>query len=160
MGSGTNFGTKPRLEDARESRSSVKQNVLVDVLREGNCQSPRTLRQKMTLDDLIMPNTVIVFVKYPTPGTVKTRLAKTSGNAEAAEFYRTCAEHVVQVASRYSPKLFRQFASSSDFPMLLASTNVCMTGFQMLHAWLPVHQPRLELQRRVVSETSMHGCVR
>lgn len=38
------------------------------------------------------PNILLYFVKYPTPGRVKTRLAKTLGNREAARLYRELAE--------------------------------------------------------------------
>lgn len=38
------------------------------------------------------PNLLLYFVKHPTPGKVKTRLAKTVGNREAARLYRELAE--------------------------------------------------------------------
>lgn len=37
-------------------------------------------------------NAILYFVKYPTPGKVKTRLAKSIGEAQAAELYRQLAE--------------------------------------------------------------------
>lgn len=37
-------------------------------------------------------NAVLYFVKYPTPGKVKTRLAKTIGEARAADLYRQLVE--------------------------------------------------------------------
>ncbi len=37
-------------------------------------------------------NAIIYFVKYPTPGKVKTRLAKTIGDQEAARLYKHLAE--------------------------------------------------------------------
>ena len=37
-------------------------------------------------------NAIIYFVKYPTPGKVKTRLAKTIGDQEAARLYKKLAE--------------------------------------------------------------------
>lgn len=39
---------------------------------------------------------IMVFLKYPTPGKVKTRLAKTLGQFEAAEVYRLLAEKVIE----------------------------------------------------------------
>lgn len=41
-----------------------------------------------------MSNAILVFVKYPTPGKVKTRLAVTLGEDEAARIYRQMAEYV------------------------------------------------------------------
>jgi rSAM/selenodomain-associated transferase 1 len=38
----------------------------------------------------------IVFVRYPAPGKVKTRLAKALGEEKAAAFYRACAEKVFE----------------------------------------------------------------
>lgn len=47
-----------------------------------------------------MDRVVIVFVKYPTPGEVKTRLARAVGENEATLFYKDCAEHTVRIACR------------------------------------------------------------
>jgi len=44
------------------------------------------------------PNVLLYFVKYPTPGKVKTRLAKTVGELEAARLYRELAERNFEVA--------------------------------------------------------------
>ena len=41
-------------------------------------------------------NVLMIFVKYPEPGKVKTRLAKTLGAKEAARLYRVMAEDVVK----------------------------------------------------------------
>jgi len=38
---------------------------------------------------------IIVFVKFPQKGKVKTRLAKDMGEYFATEFYRICAEHIL-----------------------------------------------------------------
>lgn len=43
---------------------------------------------------------IIVFVKYPTEGQVKTRLAKTVGNRFATKFYKITAENIVLTISR------------------------------------------------------------
>ncbi len=42
-----------------------------------------------------MNNCIIVFLKYPEPGKVKTRLAKTLGDKPAAEFYKCCTEYTL-----------------------------------------------------------------
>src|SRR5512144_876417 len=39
---------------------------------------------------------LVVFVKHPAPGAVKTRLAEAVGPAVAAELYRALAEHVLE----------------------------------------------------------------
>jgi glycosyltransferase A (GT-A) superfamily protein (DUF2064 family) len=41
---------------------------------------------------------VIIFARHPTPGLVKTRLAKDVGDSEAAEFYGQCARHLIKEA--------------------------------------------------------------
>jgi len=43
------------------------------------------------------PNILLYFVKYPTPGKVKTRLAKTVGDQEAAKLYSELAEENLRV---------------------------------------------------------------
>ncbi|MEZ0485812.1 TIGR04282 family arsenosugar biosynthesis glycosyltransferase [Fibrella aquatica] len=45
---------------------------------------------------------LIIFVKNPIPGTVKTRIARTVGNAKAAEVYRYLI-HYTQQVTRYVP---------------------------------------------------------
>ena len=49
-------------------------------------------------DDAPARASVTVFVKQPTAGTVKTRLAASIGAQAAAAFYTACAEHVVAAA--------------------------------------------------------------
>ena len=41
---------------------------------------------------------VVVFVKYPTPGNVKTRVAADTGPLAASQLYKLCAEHTFRVA--------------------------------------------------------------
>lgn len=41
-------------------------------------------------------NAILVFVRHPTPGRVKTRLAAGVGSDGAARFYKRCAEKVIQ----------------------------------------------------------------
>lgn len=41
------------------------------------------------------PSAVIIFMRAPLPGKVKTRLAKTIGDEKAAEFYRMCAQTTI-----------------------------------------------------------------
>ncbi len=42
-----------------------------------------------------MKDNLIIFVKYPEPGKVKTRIAKAVGNEKAADLYFSLASHVV-----------------------------------------------------------------
>lgn len=45
------------------------------------------------------PNALLVFLKYPEPGKVKTRLARGIGDPAAAEVYSRLAEHTVSTVS-------------------------------------------------------------
>lgn len=54
-------------------------------------------------------NVLMIFVKYPEPGRVKTRLAKAIGDGEAARLYRLMAEDVIRSlkdCSEYSTIIF------------------------------------------------------
>jgi rSAM/selenodomain-associated transferase 1 len=52
-------------------------------------------------------NVLLYFVKYPTPGKVKTRLAKTVGEQEAARLYsELTGKNLEVVASLYQRKIF------------------------------------------------------
>jgi glycosyltransferase A (GT-A) superfamily protein (DUF2064 family) len=41
---------------------------------------------------------LLIFVKNPQPGKVKTRLARTIGDARALEVYKQLLEHTVQIS--------------------------------------------------------------
>ena len=43
-----------------------------------------------------MENALIIFLKYPEPGKVKTRLAKDIGNEKACAIYKLLAENVIK----------------------------------------------------------------
>ena len=43
---------------------------------------------------------ILIFLKYPEPGRVKSRLGKTIGNEEAAAVYRTLVDRVLETVSR------------------------------------------------------------
>jgi rSAM/selenodomain-associated transferase 1 len=59
--------------------------------------SPRTLDDKAVRAD---ENALLVFLKYPNPGAVKTRLGPELTPEQAADFYRALAEDVLRVNSR------------------------------------------------------------
>jgi hypothetical protein len=75
-------------------------------------------------------NLLMVFVKYPTPGSVKQRLAQHLGNKRAAEIYKKIAETIVQKVAPassedyileiyFSPqedeKLMRQWLAENEY---------------------------------------------
>lgn len=58
---------------------------------------------------------LIVFAKFPRPGEVKTRLAASVGNVQAAAFYKHCAEAVIgELASLASTTLYVFFSRGDD----------------------------------------------
>ncbi|MGA7839253.1 MAG: TIGR04282 family arsenosugar biosynthesis glycosyltransferase [Ignavibacteriaceae bacterium] len=50
---------------------------------------------------------VIVFAKYPDDGNVKTRLAKTTGDKFATEFYKLCAQHTFRELNNLPEKTIK-----------------------------------------------------
>ena len=81
-------------------------------------------------------NALLIFVKYPSPGTVKTRLSPELTPEQGAAFYRALAEEVVQVhisdagyesivcfspgalGGRYGPGWARTFAYGVNLGMI------------------------------------------
>jgi rSAM/selenodomain-associated transferase 1 len=59
---------------------------------------------------------LIVFARYPLPGKVKTRLAKTLGDERSADFYRACAEYVFQESAKIGTSIMRYlfYSENSD----------------------------------------------
>ncbi len=53
-----------------------------------------------------MDNALIVFLKYPEPGRVKTRLAKGIGDAKACAIYKLLAEGVMKTIFSKSPDMY------------------------------------------------------
>lgn len=47
-------------------------------------------------------DSIIIFLRYPRIGQVKTRLAKTTSSEFAATFYKSCAENLVNITKRIS----------------------------------------------------------
>ena len=63
-----------------------------------DCHVSRELQQSGVM---AVDSEIIIFVKLPLPGNVKTRLARGMIGADgAATFYKACAERTAQVASR------------------------------------------------------------
>jgi rSAM/selenodomain-associated transferase 1 len=50
---------------------------------------------------------LLVFMRTPKPGKVKTRLAKSLGDEKAAEFYRLCADATINELTQLSPEVER-----------------------------------------------------
>ena len=63
---------------------------------------------------------LIVFARLPVPGKVKTRLAAGVGTEAACEFYKACAEHIIQEAGRYEEGL-RLFFTLLVLPLPVVS---------------------------------------
>ena len=53
-----------------------------------------------------MDNSLIIFLKYPEPGKVKTRLAKDIGNGKACAIYRQLAENVIKNIFSKNPRTY------------------------------------------------------
>ncbi len=47
-----------------------------------------------------MSNALLIFVRFPRPGKVKTRLAQALGNEQATEFYYLCADNIIKEAGK------------------------------------------------------------
>jgi rSAM/selenodomain-associated transferase 1 len=67
------------------------------------------------------PNAIALFCKYPTPGTVKTRLAATEGQEAAANIYRTLVRHTLDtirpLATTTTPyAFFTPIEAADDIP--------------------------------------------
>lgn len=54
-------------------------------------------------------NAVLVFVKLPVEGEVKTRLARTTGNRFAALYYKICAENIISELDKLDNKSYKVF---------------------------------------------------
>lgn len=65
-----------------------------------------------------MKSASIVFLKYPEPGKVKTRLAAETSEDFAADFYKLCAEHILSESSKLksdSIDTFLFFENGKDY---------------------------------------------
>lgn len=74
-------------------------------------------------------NALVMFVKHPRPGAVKTRLAAAIGPQAAAELYRALAEHVLEAtapAGEYERLVF------FDPPEALADMRAWLPGVRLL----------------------------
>ena len=70
---------------------------------------------------------IIIFVKYPTPGAVKTRLVAGVGPLTSSQLYKACAEHTVRVACRCSSKP-EQFTGFNKVVQQALDFQRCCTG--------------------------------
>lgn len=84
--------------------------------------------QLITVTASMADTAIVVFARHPTPGKVKTRLAKDTGNDAATQFYKICAEHVIRQVSRYAmPHMWGQ----PGFRAKLFLTRHKLRGLQM-----------------------------
>lgn len=61
-----------------------------------------------------MDSAIALFVRHPTPGKVKTRLAAGIGDRAAAEFYAECAQHAVEQATQAKADCFIFFSAAEE----------------------------------------------
>ena len=61
-----------------------------------------------------MTPALLLFARFPTPGRVKTRLARTTGDAFAAAWYRRCAERVLGSLAEVSATRLAFVADPAD----------------------------------------------
>jgi rSAM/selenodomain-associated transferase 2/rSAM/selenodomain-associated transferase 1 len=93
---------------ATSARRFLRRGVLrqqlhngVSILRFLLGESPDRLAQSYDGGNQVDPGAdLIVFARYPHPGKVKTRLARSLGDGLAAGLYRACVEHVFYECSR------------------------------------------------------------
>lgn len=66
----------------------------------------------------IVPAALLVFLRFPRPGKVKTRLAQSLGEKRAAQFYRICADAILSEISQLPKKVERYIfcADKTDEP--------------------------------------------
>lgn len=74
-------------------------------------------------------NILIIFIKYPAPGLVKSRLALHLGKERAAEIYRALAEAVVANVTPQAPE--------DDYEISLNYSPE--SAAQQITAWFPRH---------------------
>ncbi|MBI4547418.1 MAG: TIGR04283 family arsenosugar biosynthesis glycosyltransferase [Ignavibacteriae bacterium] len=126
------------------ARRFLKRGIIRQQLRNGwyiiqylMGESPERLARKYNGQAQPPPSTsLIVFARYPHPGKVKTRLARTIGKTQAAELYKACVEHIfnecnklpdcaqkilfyadesdVSAIERWAPRSFRCLPQSGD----------------------------------------------
>jgi rSAM/selenodomain-associated transferase 1 len=61
-----------------------------------------------------MDSAIALFVRHPTPGKVKTRLAAGLGDQAAADFYAECAQHAILQATRAKADCFVFFSVAEE----------------------------------------------
>lgn len=61
-----------------------------------------------------MDSAIAVFVRHPTPGKVKTRLAAGLGDQAAADFYSECAQHSIRQATQAKADCFVFFSVAEE----------------------------------------------
>ncbi len=80
-----------------------------------------------------MNSALIVFLKYPQPGKVKTRLAEETSDISAAEFYKRCTENILNEinlvgSTKIVPILFS--SDKSDVNKIIEWTNYKFKVYQ------------------------------
>ncbi len=96
-----------------------------------------------------MTGTILVYLKYPEPGRVKTRLAATLGAEHAAELYRTWIGHVLERMQPLRPKV--RIVGAFDG----AAESAFAPWSGLVDAWWP--QPAGELGARLDAGFKQHA---
>jgi hypothetical protein len=70
---------------------------------------------------------VLIFLRLPVEGKVKTRLAAGAGDAAACSIYKACAEHIVCEAHRClsRPSHVRAWSAPGESPLISCSKLLC-----------------------------------
>lgn len=103
------------------ARRFIQNGVIVQILRDAwyigqyllGASVERLARDYERMKGNANSVSLIIFARFPTPGRVKTRLAKGLGEEPAAEFYKLCAEHVFKVSRKVS-RNFNRYLFYSD----------------------------------------------
>ncbi|MFC1947722.1 TIGR04283 family arsenosugar biosynthesis glycosyltransferase [Chloroflexota bacterium] len=69
--------------------------------------SPWKLAEKYYGNRLKFKNSLVIFLRFPSEGEVKTRLARTIGNEMATQFYRECIEHLFKEVEKLPPDIVK-----------------------------------------------------
>ena len=85
--------------DARKTSHTAREEHVLHVCA-AHARAPIARLPSLCLPACSMSSALLVFVRHPTPGAVKTRLAAGVGPDHAALFYRHCAERIVAQAAR------------------------------------------------------------
>jgi hypothetical protein len=100
-------------------------------------------------------NVLIIFVRLPVPGEVKTRLARGIGAVSATEHYRAFAEWVFDHTATPAPGVWRRWACFSP-RSALSATRTWLREYHVDH-WLPQAPGDLGVRLMAVTGAAFHA---